>query len=41
MAEVKVSSAHLVLNPAAGQNRLNKCESQPHQDGLERREVTS
>jgi len=36
MAEVKVSSAHLILNPAAGQNRLNERESRPHQDGLER-----
>jgi hypothetical protein len=36
MAEVKISSAHLILNPAAWQNRLNKRESRTHWDGLER-----
>jgi hypothetical protein len=30
MAEVKVSSAHLMFNPAAGQNRLNKRGSRTH-----------
>jgi hypothetical protein len=30
MAEIKVSSAHLILNPAAGQNLLNKRESWTH-----------
>ncbi len=30
MAEVKVSSAHLILNYAVGQNRLNKRESRTH-----------
>ena len=30
MAELKVSSAHLILNPDGGQNRLNKHESRTH-----------
>lgn len=36
MAEVEISSAHRILNPAAGQNRLSKREFRTHQDGLER-----
>jgi hypothetical protein len=36
MAEVKIYSAHLIFNPAAGQNCLNKCESRTHENGQER-----
>ena len=30
MAEVKFSSTRLILNPTAGQNRLNERESRTH-----------